>query len=372
MEDIQLLSSCGIDLIKIQGHGAYGTVYLSYNNELGVIVAKVMRIEKFDEREWDAAGKLNQPEFRCPFIMKQDKESFKRDLQSTVKTNPYESFLEGIAVAHSAEFIHGNIKAENIMMHSSNGSTKVKIADFGLAKVDASKQMGVTACGIPLNMVDIWSVGVVLFQLRTHEYPIQAGSILELTKKMASGKIIRPTSIQDDQLWNLLTKLLEFDPIKRISAAEALRHPYFTSPRATMRQALKQNDLHKTKFLNVYVEQEEQNILKAKQQQRLQQYVQSEEHKSIPPVQYLSIPTPVKFNIHYPDQHKMPTLIPQYPPNPILLKSNSLSNDSTPLSDQSPVSNNQQLNRSHSVSFPHQPSSPISRSPSHTPLSSCY
>ncbi|KAA6372511.1 MAG: hypothetical protein EZS28_031962 [Streblomastix strix] len=51
-------------------HGAYGTVYLSFNNELDIIAAKVMRIEKFDEREWDAAGKLNQHEFQCPFIMK--------------------------------------------------------------------------------------------------------------------------------------------------------------------------------------------------------------------------------------------------------------------------------------------------------------
>ncbi|KAA6360622.1 MAG: hypothetical protein EZS28_043851 [Streblomastix strix] len=45
-------------------------VYLAFHNELGVIAAKVLRIEKFDEKEWDAAGALNKPEFQCPFVVK--------------------------------------------------------------------------------------------------------------------------------------------------------------------------------------------------------------------------------------------------------------------------------------------------------------
>ncbi|KAA6389665.1 MAG: hypothetical protein EZS28_014809 [Streblomastix strix] len=217
--------------------------------------AKVMRLEKFDQREWDAAGKLNKPEFQCPFIMKYLRaRAFQTDavilmeyanaksLDSIVKDKT-KNLSSGAYRALSKQ-IH--IKAENIMMHSSNGSIKVKIADFGLAKVISEAQMAVTALGTPFNMapelllgtspgnnkVDMWSVGVVLFQLRTHEYPIQAGSILELTKKMASGRITRPTSIQDDQLWNLLTQLLEFDQNRRISAEQALQHPYFTSLQA--------------------------------------------------------------------------------------------------------------------------------------------
>lgn len=50
---------------------------------------------------------------------------------------------------------------------------------------------------------------------------------------MAQLKCIdRPPEIKDDRLWDLLSKILEFDPSKRISAAEALKHPFFTSPEA--------------------------------------------------------------------------------------------------------------------------------------------
>ncbi|KAA6364191.1 MAG: putative STE/STE20/PAKA protein kinase, partial [Streblomastix strix] len=202
MEIIQLLQSCDIEPIKTLGQGAYGTVYLSYNNELGVIAAKVMRLEKFDEREWDAAGKLNQPEFQCPFIMKyllarafqtdtvilmeyanaKSLDSIVKDKTKNLSNGTYRALskqiLEGMRLVHAAGLIHRDIKAENIMMHSSNEITKVKIADFGLAKVDVRTKMDITALGIPFNMapelllgtspgnnkVDIWSVGVVLFQ----------------------------------------------------------------------------------------------------------------------------------------------------------------------------------------------------------------
>ncbi|KAA6369933.1 MAG: hypothetical protein EZS28_034541 [Streblomastix strix] len=148
------------------GNGASGRVYLSYNNELSIIAAKVMRLEKFDQREWDAAGKLNQPEFQCPFIMKYLRaKAFQTDavilmeyanaksLDSIVKDKTKNLSIEGMRLVHAAGLIHRDIKAENIMMHSSNGSTKVKIADFGLAKVISEAQMAVTALGTPFNMV---------------------------------------------------------------------------------------------------------------------------------------------------------------------------------------------------------------------------
>ncbi|KAA6400880.1 MAG: putative SNF1A/AMP-activated protein kinase [Streblomastix strix] len=270
MDDVILLKENSIEALKLLGNGASGRVYLSYNNELGIISAKVMSLEKFYEREWDAAGKLNRPEFQCPFIMKYLRaKAFETDavilmeyanaksVDSIVKDKTKnlssgtcralsKQILEGMRLVHAAGLIHRDIKAENIMMHSSSGSIKVKIADFGLAKVISEAQLAVTDLGTPFNMapelllgtspgnnkVDMWSVGVVLFQLATHEYPIKANSLLDLQKKMKMQRIEQFKLIKDNLLRDLLTKLLEFDPNKRFSAEQALQHSYFTSSQA--------------------------------------------------------------------------------------------------------------------------------------------
>ncbi|KAA6385639.1 MAG: hypothetical protein EZS28_018835 [Streblomastix strix] len=189
-------------------------VYLSFHNELGIIAAKVMKLEKFDEREWDAAGKLNQPQFQCPFIMKylrakafetdavilmeyanaKSLDSIVKDKTKNLSSGTYRALskqiLEGMRLVHAAGLIHRDIKAENILMHSANSITKIKIADFGMAKADVSTQIGMSAMGTPLNMA--------------------------------------PELLLSTQSAN--NKLLEFDPERRISAKQALQHPFFTSP----------------------------------------------------------------------------------------------------------------------------------------------
>ncbi|KAA6353472.1 MAG: hypothetical protein EZS28_051001 [Streblomastix strix] len=82
--------------------------------------------------------------------------------------------------------------------------------------------------------IDIYSLGVTFYIIITHENPIQASSYEQFQIMMAQMKFIdRPSIIKDDLLWDFLSKLLEFDPNKRLSADEALLHPYLTGSEAS-------------------------------------------------------------------------------------------------------------------------------------------
>ncbi|KAA6365191.1 MAG: hypothetical protein EZS28_039282, partial [Streblomastix strix] len=80
--------------------------------------------------------------------------------------------------------------------------------------------------------IDVWSVGIVVFQLVAHELPFKVQTLEELQKQMLSQGIIKPQIAIDDHLWDLLNKMLAFNPINRISASDALNHPYFTGEQA--------------------------------------------------------------------------------------------------------------------------------------------
>ncbi|KAA6376512.1 MAG: putative serine/threonine protein kinase [Streblomastix strix] len=168
--------------------------------------------------------------------------------------------LEGMRAFHSSGLVHRDIKCDNILLHSPPGSGRVhaKISDFGFAKqVDLNNKQTYLAGTIPFmspeqfhenpiitQKVDIYALGITFYKLITHKYPVNERNFKEQGKKLAQLKRIqRPSEIIDDILWNLLSKLLEFDSNKRISAAEALQHPYFTLFEALSDISKKQQDL---------------------------------------------------------------------------------------------------------------------------------
>ncbi|KAA6402326.1 MAG: putative myosin light chain kinase [Streblomastix strix] len=245
---------------------AHLDIFLVNSTQTGLIAAKVMQKNVFDQNEWGAARILSQGE-PIPFVVQfnaakmfEQQVVILMDLDNIIKRKSVLSggtiraiakqLLQGINMIHQKGLVHRDIKGENIMLHNPIGSDRVivKIADFGLVKFQDRLQqtMLMSAKGTPLNMapelvigdgkadskVDVWSVGVVLFQLVGHEYPIKAMSIPDLMKLMQLQTINRPSSIQDNLLWDLLIHLLAFDRTKRFTAAEALQHPYFTNPQA--------------------------------------------------------------------------------------------------------------------------------------------
>ncbi|KAA6372802.1 MAG: putative ADNP homeobox protein 2 [Streblomastix strix] len=142
--------------------------------------------------------------------------------------------LEGMRAFHSSGFIHRDIKCDNILLHSPPGSGRVyaKISDFGFAKKDdqiggQTYLKGTVPFFAPemfqfptelSQKVDIYAIGITFYKLLTHKYPVNEGNY-EAQRKC------------------------EDDPDERITAAEALQHPYFTSPEALADISKEQQDL---------------------------------------------------------------------------------------------------------------------------------
>ncbi|KAA6389992.1 MAG: putative CAMK family protein kinase [Streblomastix strix] len=258
-------------------------VYETYSLNDGIIAVKIFQKEKYNEREIEIGigilrelnnlFQLRQLKFvnwgEFPFLIMEYANMKTLDIIAKQSQISFPScalralmkqILEGMRAFHSADLVHRDIKCDNILLHSPPGSGRVysKISDFGFSKkVDLINGQTYLAGTIPFmspeqfnvnpiitQKVDIYALGITFYKLITHKYPVNERKIEEQGKKMSQLKsILRPSEIKDDILWDLLQNLMEFDPYKRITAAEALQHPYFTSPEAIADVSKEQQDI---------------------------------------------------------------------------------------------------------------------------------
>jgi serine/threonine protein kinase len=118
----------------------------------------------------------------------------------------------GILDAHAAGIVHRDVKPQNIVVGKlPNGSTIVKVLDFGIAKSLGALTQGLTASNImvgsPLYMspeqmrgqpadarVDIWALGIILYELLARQHPFAAETFPELCLRVTS---MDPQPLQD-------------------------------------------------------------------------------------------------------------------------------------------------------------------------------
>ena len=156
--------------------------------------------------------------------------------------------------------IHRDIKPENVLM---DDNYNVKLTDFGWSNYLNNEEKRSTVCGTPIYLapeminrkghderVDIWCIGVLLFELSTGKVPFQGNNIDVLKYNIRNMKISWPSDI-DREAKDLISKILKYNPNDRLTIKEILRHPFIEKyfPDAVNELIIPNNDLKYKTFV---------------------------------------------------------------------------------------------------------------------------
>ncbi|XP_028827432.1 calcium/calmodulin-dependent protein kinase type II subunit beta isoform X25 [Denticeps clupeoides] len=151
--------------------------------------------------------------------------------------------LDSVCHIHQHDIVHRDLKPENLLLASKCKNAAVKLADFGLAiEVQGDQQAWFGFAGTPGYLspevlrkeaygkpVDIWACGVILYILLVGYPPFWDEDQHKLYQQIKAGAYDFPSPEWDTvtpEAKNLINQMLTINPAKRITAQEALKHPW--------------------------------------------------------------------------------------------------------------------------------------------------
>jgi serine/threonine protein kinase len=141
----------------------------------------------------------------------------------------------------SPPIIHRDIKPENVLIEN---NSKIKLTDFGWSNyIDFEGEQRSTFCGTPIYLspemiqnlghdehVDIWCLGVLLFELLAGRPPFLGQSRVLLMKNIIDVNIVWPEPPRlpmDPDAKDLISKILKKNPKERINLENIVKHKFF-------------------------------------------------------------------------------------------------------------------------------------------------
>ena len=255
-EDFLLQSLQNFLILKVLGKGAYATVRLAQNIKTNQKVA-IKTYDKYHfidpikkanlNREIEILKKLDHPNIVKLYETIDGKKHYHlileyikgESLYTYIKSKPggameeseckriFRQIVSALEFCHSLSVAHRDIKLDNILIDKTQ---KVKIIVFGFSTLNSHDEKSRIFCGTPSYMApeivgrkdyygvnaDVWALGILLYAMLCGKMPFKAHNDKELYRRIERGSFSCPPQFSDC-LKVLITKMLEVNPLKRLS-----------------------------------------------------------------------------------------------------------------------------------------------------------